>query len=212
LEVTWLGDGCFRLRSRDFTLLFDPPLPGSGVPARSLGEADVIALSDDTVPALPALQGRPRVLSGPGEYEIAGVFITGVRTARPGRRNDGARRNVAYVVEIEELRVCYLGRIESVLTPDQAEDLNDAEVLFVPVGGHGVLDAAAAAEVISLLEPRIVVPMHFRAEGAASERDPLDPFLKQMGVAAAQPVPRLNVTKTSLPLETSVTLLENRRA
>jgi L-ascorbate metabolism protein UlaG (beta-lactamase superfamily) len=177
LEATWLGDGCFRLRSRDITLLFDPP-SGSGVSARSLGEVNIVALSEDTpTPTLPALQGSPRVLSGPGEYEIAGVFITGVRTTRPGRRNDGARRNVAYVVEMDELRVCYLGRLDQVLTPEQAEALNGAELLFVPVGGHGVLDAAAAAEVISLLEPRIVVPMHYRLEGGAGDLDPLDRFL-----------------------------------
>src|SRR5262249_30669123 len=98
-----------------------------------------------------------------------------------------------------------------VLSPDQVEELNRSEVLLVPVGGHGVLDAAAAAEVVSLLEPRIVVPMLYRTELTNATLDPLDRFLKEIGVTEIQPVPRLNVTRTSLPVETSVTVLDYRR-
>jgi L-ascorbate metabolism protein UlaG (beta-lactamase superfamily) len=112
---------------------------------------------------------------------------------------------------MDEIRLCHLGALDQVLLPDQVEELNRSEVLIVPVGGHGVLDSAAAAEVVSLLEPRIVVPMLFRTELSNAALDPLDRFLKEMGVAEAQPVPRINVTRTSLPIETSVTVLDYRR-
>jgi L-ascorbate metabolism protein UlaG (beta-lactamase superfamily) len=211
LEVNWLGEGCFRLRNRDTTIILDPPAATSG--ARSLGEAQIVVVSDDRPAdgAAAGVQGKPRVIAGPGEYEVAGVLITGVRTTSTARRAEAASRNVCFVIEMDEVRLCYLGRLGHVLSPDQVEVLNGAEVLLVPVGGNGVLDAAGAAEIVSMLEPRIVVPMHYQGDGAAAAFDPLDRFLKQMGTGAPQPVARLNVTRTSLPLETTVTVLENRR-
>ena len=112
---------------------------------------------------------------------------------------------------MDEVRLCALGRLDRVLTTEQVGDLNSADVLIVPVGGHGVLDAAAAAEVISLLEPRVVIPMLFRAETTDPEFDPVDRFFKQMGLSETQPVARLVVSRTNLPLETSVTLLDYRK-
>lgn len=214
MDITWHGDGCVRLRNRDTTVLIDPLEPGSAYPTRAIGDASIVLVSDDRgADGYPAgVPGSGKLIQGPGEYEIAGVLVTGVRTSKPVKRGGASgRRNVAYVVEMDEVRVCHLGRLDMVLSPDQVEELNGAEVLLVPVGGNGVLDAAAAAEVVSLLEPRIVVPVHYRTEASTNSLDPVDPFLKQMGTSAPQPQPRLSVTRTNLPLETSVTLLDFRR-
>lgn len=213
MELTWLGHGCFRLKNRDTTIILDPYGPKSGYPPRTFGEADVVTVSHNH-PAhdnVAAVAGKRLVISGPGEYEVAGVLITGVRTFHDAKRGAERGPNTAYVFELDDLRVCHLGDLGHIPTPDQAEALSGAEVLLIPVGGHGTLDAAAAAEVISLLEPRIAVPMHYRTDGTTADLDPLDAFLKQMGVGTPQVTPRLTVTKTSLPMETTVSVLEYRR-
>lgn len=213
MELSWLGHGCFRLKNRDITIILDPFSNESGFSSRGFGEADVITISHDhpTHNNVAAVSGHPRVINGPGEYEVAGVLITGVRTYHDGNKGAELGRNTAYVIEIDDMRVCHLGDLGHVPTPSQAEALNGAEVLLIPVGGHSTVDAAAAAEVISLLEPRLVVPMHYRVEGSESRLDTLDGFLRQMGIAEALPAARLTVTKTTLPLETTVSVLEYRR-
>jgi L-ascorbate metabolism protein UlaG (beta-lactamase superfamily) len=212
LEITWLGHGCFRLKNRETTVILDPFGSETGYSTR-FGDADVVTISHDHAAHnnAGAVGGRPRVISGPGEYEVAGVLITGVRTYHDGSRGSRLGKNTAYVFELDDVRVCHLGDLGHVPTPDQAEALNGAEVLLVPVGGNTTLDAAAAIEVISLLEPRMVVPMHYRTENSAPTLDPLDLFLKQMGIGEPQPAAKLTVTRTSLPLETTVTVLDYRR-
>jgi len=213
VEITWLGHGCFRLKSRDTTVLLDPFDAGSGYNPRVFGEADVVTVSHDHAAHnnSAAVAGNPRVIQGPGEYEVGGVLITGVRTFHDGSRGAALGKNTAFVLEMDEVRICHLGDLGHVPTPDQAEALNGAEVLLIPVGGNTTLNAAAAAEVISLLEPRLVVPMHYRTAASTAQLDALDGFLKQMGLAEPQPAAKLTVTKTSLPLETTVTVLEYRR-
>ncbi|HLZ71110.1 MAG TPA: MBL fold metallo-hydrolase [Dehalococcoidia bacterium] len=213
MEITWLGHACFRLKNRETTIVIDPFGAETGYNPRAIGEADVVIVSHDH-PAhnnAGAVTGKPRVIQGPGEFEVGGVLITGVRTYHDGSKGTKLGRNTAYVVEMDEVRVCHLGDLGHIPTPDQAEALNGAEVLLVPVGGGTTLDAEAAAEVISLLEPRIVVPMHYQTPNATAKLDSLDAFCKQMGLAEPQPTARLNVTKTSLPLETTVTVLEYKR-
>ncbi len=212
LEISWLGHGCFRLKNRDTTIIVDPFDAGSGYSTR-FGEANVVTISHDhpSHSNVEAVAGSPRVISGPGEYEVAGVLITGVRTFHDSKRGAERGHNTAYVFEMDELRICHLGDLGHVPTQAQAEQLNGAEVLLIPVGGHSTIDAASAAEVVSLLEPRLAIPMHYRTESSKGELDDLDLFLKQMGVAAPQATPRLTITKSNLPMETTVTVLDYRR-
>ncbi len=213
MEITWLGHACFRLKNRETTIVIDPFGAETGYNPRSIGEADVVIVSHDH-PAhnnAGAVAGKPRVIQGPGEFEVGGVLITGVRTYHDGDKGARLGKNTAYVVEMDEVRVCHLGDLGHVPTPDQVEALNGAEVLLVPVGGTTTLDAEGAAEVISLLEPRIVVPMHYQTPNTTAKLASLEGFLQQMGLHGAQPAAKLSVTKTSLPLETTVTVLEYRR-
>lgn len=212
MELSWLGHACFRVKNRETTLILDP-YGAQGGGTRGFGEADVVTISHEH-PAhsnVAAVGGKPRVIRGPGEYEVAGVLITGIRTYHDDKKGAERGKNTAYVIEMDELRVCHLGDLGHVPSADQAEELSGAEILLIPVGGGTTIDAEVAAEVISLLEPRIVVPMHYKTDGTSENLEQLDRFLKQMGVGAGQPIGRLNVTKTSLPLETTVTVLENRR-
>src|SRR5688572_23731516 len=161
MEIYWLGHGCFRLKGRDATVVTDPAAPATGYKIGKLA-ANVVTISRNHPENsyLAAIQGEPKVLKGPGEYEIAGVLITAVRTEREpvGDKN----RNVAFVMDIDDVRICHLGDISEVPHADDAEVLSQADVLLIPVGGGSVLNAAKAAETVSMLEPKLVIPMIYQ--------------------------------------------------
>lgn len=211
MEITWLGHGCFRLKGKDSVVLMDPCPKSTGF---TIGrqQATIVTISHyHPEHAYLDVVSAGKQLDAPGEYEIGGVMITGIRTWHDDQKGAQRGPNIAFVVEIDEVRVCHLGDLGHVPTQEQTEALSDIDVLLVPVGGHTTIDAATASEVISLLEPRLVVPMHYATDGATAKLDGLERFIKQMGVSAPSPQPKLTVTKTSLPPDTQVVVLEARK-
>ena len=214
MDLTWLGHACFRLRGKEGVVLMDPCARTTGYNV-SKQTADIVTTSrrDPEHAYTEAVSSDFRLLDAPGEYEVQGILLNAVQTVPPkkGEVRDGAARNIAFVVQIDDLRVCHLGDLDH--TPGQAliEELSDIDVLLTPVGGHGALDAAGAAEVISLLQPRIVVPMRYHTDSAAGELDTLEPFFKQLGRPAPEPLARLSVSRSNLPEETQVTVLDYRK-
>ncbi len=212
MEIVWLGHSCFHLRGRDITILSDPFDRASGY---TLGKvkADVVTVSHDAPDHsnVRAIGGEPKIIDGPGEYEIQGAFITGVATRRDSRKGIPKERNTAYLMEIDDLTVCHLGDIGEILTAEQVEELNSADILLIPVGGLNTINAAQAAEVVSQIEPRIVIPMHFKTEHTTLELEPVAKFLAEMGVKDTTPQTKLTVSKGSLPEEPTVVLLDYSR-
>ncbi len=220
MELTWYGHSCFRMMERGLAAVVTDPYDESiGYPALRL-KADIVTVSHDAPGHnyLDAVKGDKQAITGPGEYEIGGVFVTGLPTTKPGARKKGddaaAKRNTLYVFDFDGLTVCHLGDIDHVPTQAQIEDLGGVDVALVPVGGGGGLNAAQAAEVVSLLEPSIVIPMHYKTEAtaAALKLDPVSKFLKEMGLAAPKPEPSLKITKSGLPNDTHVALLDYKTA
>jgi len=212
MEIVWLGHSCFRLRSREAVVLTDPCSPTSGY---SIGKptADIVTVSHDHPGHnhRNAVAGSPIFIDAPGEYEIAGVFIAGIATFHDGHKGAVRGKNVAYVIEMDDLRLCHLGDLGHLPTPDQVEEMSGVDVLLVPVGGRSTIDAAQAAEVVSILEPRVVIPMHYQTPQAKATLDSLQRFLKEMGLASAEPVAKLSLTRSSLPHEMQVTVLDYKR-
>lgn len=212
LEILWLGHSCFRLKGKDVTVITDPFDKASGY---TLGKqtADVVTISHDAPDHsnYGEIGGEPQMVDGPGEYEIRGALITGVATRRDSKTGVPKERNTAYLMEIDELKICHLGDIGETLTPQQVEQMNSADVLLIPVGGNNTINAAQAAEVVSQIEPRVVIPMHFKTEETPLELEPVGKFLREMGVTDPKPQPRLVVTKGSLPEEPTVVLLDYTR-
>lgn len=210
MEITWLGHGCFRIRAKEATVVTDPCDKNSGY---SLGRptADLITVSheDPSHSAVSAVAGDPRVLSGPGEYEISGASVVGVTTWRGKDKTDG--RNIAFVIELEDLRIGHLGGIGHVPTSDQVEEMGNIDILLVPVGGGGAIDAPPAAETVSLLEPKLVIPMHFSTDVDKHNLDPVDRFLKEMGVKAEERHTKIAVTRSSLPEATQILVLDYKK-
>jgi L-ascorbate metabolism protein UlaG (beta-lactamase superfamily) len=213
MEITWLGHSCFRLRGKDATVLTDPCAKSTGY---SIGKptADIVTVSHDH-PAhnnVGAVAGTPRVVQGPGEFEMSGVLIMGVRTYHDSEKGEKLGKNTAFVFELDDVRVCHLGDIGHVPTPEQVEELSGVDVLLAPVGGGTTISAKAAAETVSLLEPKLVIPMHYQTPATKDDLEPLDRFLKEIGAPKAieEKQPKLSVTKSTLPHETKVMVLDYR--
>jgi L-ascorbate metabolism protein UlaG (beta-lactamase superfamily) len=214
MEITWLGHSCFRLRGRDAAVVTDPCSKDTGY---NIGRpaADIVTVSHDH-PAhsnVSGVAGTPKVVRGPGEFEIADVLIVGIPTYHDSEKGGKLGKNTAYVFEMDDLRICHLGDLGHVPTSEQAEELSGVDILLTPVGGGSTINAAAAVETVSLLEPKLVIPMHYKTPAAKDgELEPLDRFLKEMGAKTAneERQPKLSVTRSTLPEETKVMVLEYR--
>ena len=211
MDLTWLGHSCFRIRSREATVLTDPCPPASGY-AIGKPTADIVTLSHrhDNHSYLKAVAGSPTVLDSPGEYEISGAFVTGISTYHDAKKGEDHGPNIVFIMEMEAIKICHLGDLGHTPTAEQAEEMTGVDILFVPIGGNTTLDGVRAAEVVSLLEARLVVPMHYKTEASKGELEPPDRFLKEMGVTAHEPQPKISVTKNSLPASTQVVMLDYR--
>lgn len=213
MDITWYGLSCFRLVERNqTTVVTDPYSDSIGLPAPKL-KGDVVTISHDALGhnAVDEVKGQEYVLAGAGEYEIGGVFITGIPLHYADEEKGIYHRNVAYLIKYPtDLTVLHLGDLAHV--PDQStiEDFGEVNVALVPVGGGKTLTAGMAADVIALIEPNYVIPMHYAIDGLNVELDPVEKFLKAMGVSRVAEEDTLRVTAGAMP-ETSeiVVLLPN---
>jgi L-ascorbate metabolism protein UlaG (beta-lactamase superfamily) len=218
VDLSWLGHACFRLRGRDVTILTDP-YEGSdwGYPPLALS-ANVVTISNDHPhhAGLSGIDGKPRVLRGPGEYEIGGALLWGVRTHRRAESSNpaGTLRNTAFVIQLEELTVCHLGDLaDAPLNAEELARVKDADVLLIPVGGNCTINATQAAAVVAQVEPKLIVPMHYATDETRGHvaLDEIERFCKELGATEATPRARLSITPASLPSEPTVVLLEKTR-
>jgi L-ascorbate metabolism protein UlaG (beta-lactamase superfamily) len=208
-DITWLGHSCFRIKGREATIITDPYDSKVGY---DLGrpKADIVTISHDHHDHnfVQGIKGEPKVIAGPGEYEISDVLITGIRTYHDEENGQKRGKNTVYLIEMEGVTFCHLGDLGHVLTTEQVEAMEKVDVLFIPVGGFYTINAAQAAEVISELEPKIVIPMHYLTKEVDMPIDPVDKFAKEIGLKNVEPQEKLTVKSSSLPEEMQVVILE----
>jgi L-ascorbate metabolism protein UlaG (beta-lactamase superfamily) len=215
MEITWYGHSCFRLAERSMATVVTDPFDSAvtGYEALKL-KGDIVTVSH-AAPGhgyVSAVKGKSHVLTGPGEYEIGGVFITGVQTNGHNKRDNDEPRNTLYVFDYNGVTVAHLGDLRRVPSQTEIEALGTVHVALVPVGGGGGLNAAKAAEVVSLLEPGIVIPMHYGTPASLLKLAPLSKFLKEMGLAQADQQDMLKITQATVPEETRVVVLKYMRS
>jgi len=219
MEITWYGHSCFRLTERTYASVVTDPYDNksAGYGALKL-KADIVTVSHDAPGHnnSGAVKGTSHVLDGAGEFEIGGVFITGVSTDGGGSAKKKSKadslRNTVYVFDYDGITVAHLGDLQQVPTQSEIESLGTINVALVPVGGGGGLNAAKAAEVISLIEPNIVVPMHYATPASKISLDSLNKFIKEMGLSKPERQSSLKVTRSGLPDETKVIVLEYQKS
>ena len=212
MEITWFGQTCFRLSERGLASLVTDPYPPEVGTTFLRPRANVVTVSHDDPQCryTSGVRGPYRLVDGPGEYEIGGVFITGIPTFADAKRGAQRGLNTVFNYDFDGLTVCHLGRLGHVPTQSQVEDLGAVDVLLVPVGGGGTLTPARASEVISLFEPRIVIPMYYKIRGFEVRLGTLGGFLKEMGLEKVNSQEMLKISRPSLSEETEVVVLEPR--
>ena len=215
MEITFLGHSSFKLKGKTGSVVtdpFDPQMVGlkyAGV------EGDIVTVSHehDDHNRVSLVKGAKKVISGPGEYEILGISILGFPSFHDDRKGSVRGKNTIYVFEIDGLRLAHLGDLGHALSEELVEDLGDIDILMVPVGGEYTIGPDGAANVVSAIEPTIVIPMHFQMPGLKPETfsklTPVDSFLKEVGLTNVN-LPKLILKKEELGEDKKVVVLEKK--
>jgi L-ascorbate metabolism protein UlaG (beta-lactamase superfamily) len=208
VDITWLGHSCFRIKGSQAVIITDPFPPDTGY---TLGKqtADIVTVSHPHPSHSydQGISGQHRLVKGPGEYEISGVLILGIGTYHDSVKGQSCGKNTVYLMEIDGVAICHLGDIGHVLGDEPVEEMGNVDVLMLPVGGVSTINAAMAAEVIRKLEPKVVIPMHYKTPQTSRDLEPVDDFLKEMGQVQVEPRPKFSVTRNNLPLSLQVVIL-----
>lgn len=210
MDISYLGHASFRLKGKTAAVVVDPYGPEVG-PKFPKVESDIVAVSHQHFDhnSIDQVAGEPFVISGPGEYEVKGVEVVGVSSFHDNKQGSERGTNTIYNFRIDRVNVCHLGDLgQTSLTDAQVEEIGNVDVLLLPVGGHFTIDASEANKIASQLEPRIIIPMHFKdSETKVAELAGVEKFLKEIGKESLEPVNKLSVTPDKLPEETQVVLM-----
>ena len=195
-EIRWHGHTCFRIKGKEATIITDPVERSTGF---GMGKqtADIVTLSGDAAGKnLGAVRPEFQVIEGPGEYEMHDVFVTGSRTFQDDQKGTLLGYNTTYLIEVEGLKIGHLGNIGHTLTEAQAETLEDVDILLVPAGGAEGFTYDIAAELVTTLTPKVVIPMRYATEIGDKSLGDLQAFTKKLGVETVEASEKL-VIKTS---------------
>ena len=194
MVITYLGLEAFKVQLGDLVIAYNPISKDSSLKASKFG-SDLVLVSINH-PDMNGIENvtfgekKPFVISGPGEYEIRGIFIKGFPSETSYGK--GKRTNTIYTMSLENMNLCFLGALDSKqLADDTKEALDGIDILFVPVGGEGVLDLHDANKLAVSLEPKIIIPMHY-------DEKQLKLFLKEADALDAKPIDKLTIKKKDL--------------
>ncbi|KKS64486.1 hypothetical protein A3A14_03885 [Candidatus Daviesbacteria bacterium RIFCSPLOWO2_01_FULL_43_38] len=210
MDITWYGQSFFKIKGKTATVVIDPYDPEFvGLKFPKDIEADVVLSTHHHKDHnnTGGVSGSPLVITGPGEYEKSGMSFAGVSVYHDGSQGFERGANTLYHILIDGINVVHLGDLGHVLTDEQISQIEACDILMIPVGSVYTIDAEAAAKVVAQLEPKVVIPMHYKVPGLKFDLSEVDLFLKEMGAENISPVPKLSVTKDKLPEETMVVLL-----
>lgn len=214
MDITWLGQSSFRIKGKSVTVVTDPFSSQTGFKFPKI-EADIVTISHDHEDHNQAksVDGGPKVLVNPGEYEIKEVSVFGIPTYHDAHLGEERGQNIIFVIKIDSIIICHLGDLGHKLTEEQIEQIGSVDILMVPVGGTFTIDAKQAVEVVSSLEPKVIMPMHYKIEGMASslaeKLASVEDFVKEMGTEPIKDS-KYSVTLDKLPLEVQIVVLERK--
>ncbi len=206
MHINYLGHSCFKLQGKDskgdnVTIATDPFDKSYGLRAPSF-EADIITVSHQHKDHnnITAARNQPYVIDTAGEYEIKDVFIQGIDSYHDEKEGEERGSNIIYRINFEDIVITHLGDLGALLNNKQLEFLQGTDILMVPVGGKYTLDAKKAVEVIHQIEPRIIIPMHYKVSGLKIDIDGVDKFIKEIGMKPTEEE-KLKINKKDLPSE-----------
>src|SRR3989344_4698443 len=211
MVITYYGLSCFKIQSGDTVLAIDPYSKESGlVPPRFESHAVLSTHDHDNHNNIEALASKEEdegafKITGPGEYEFRGITVRGIASFHDAKGGKAKGKNTIYVIEMEGMRLVHRGDYgEKELRSEVQEALGTPDILFIPVGGNppagggGTIDAEEAAKLLNQIEPRIIIPMHYKISGLADKLDGVEVFMKEMG-EKVEPAEKLTIKKKDLP-------------
>jgi len=213
MNITWHGQTCFRINSQKnkngtVSILINPFDEGPGFRPPKL-DADVLLLSNIPEQAskgkkLSSIDKNNFLISGPGEYDIKGIYFQGIRA----KSKTGKQETVIYTIKGEEIKICHLGRLgQEELSSEQIEKIGEIDILMIPIGGGDALNVKEAIKIMVQIEPKIIIPMYYQAPEANLPNDKksssLNEFLKNLGIKSLEPLAKLSIKKKDISSEES---------
>lgn len=201
--ITWQGHSCFKIQDKSgpegITVVTDPFDKKIGLKAPNF-EADIVTVSHNHFDHnnVKSLRGKPMVIDCPGEYDFKDILVEGVDSYHDDKNGKERGDNTIFRIEIDDISVTHLGDLGQALDANQLEKLVGTDILLIPVGGKYTIDAKKAVEVISQIEPRIVIPMHYKVKGLTIDIDSVDKFIKELGLPVTREE-KLKISKKDLP-------------
>lgn len=208
MQIIWQGHACFQIaatpaKNSQIRIVIDPYSEEIGFKLPKL-EADIVLSTHSHYDHnnVKAVSGSPFIIEGPGEYEVKGVFVQGVPSWHDEKEGSLRGSNTIYTIDVEDLRLCHLGDFgQTELTSEQLEKIGDVDILMIPVGGVYTVDAKGALKIMSQIEPKITLPMHYALPKLKVKIEGVDKFLKAVGVKRLEPEAKLSIKKKDLSEE-----------
>jgi len=215
MQIIWKGQSCFQIisstgKNNHVSIIVDPYDESIGLRVPKL-EADVLLVTHkhpdhNNIKAVSAVSSaeskNPFLIDGPGEYEIKEVFVQGIPSWHDDKEGKERGENTIYTIETEELKLCHLGDIgQKEITDEQLEQIGEVDILMIPIGGVGTISAKEAVNIMSQIEPKITIPMHYQIPKLNKKIDGVDKFLKAVGVKSVPPVSKLTIKKKDISEE-----------
>ena len=208
MEITWLGHSSVCINSRDEILITDPfDTSHNGMMPSRKPDIVTVSNSDPKYSTTKAISGNPYVVNGPGEYEIGQYYITGIATPLTESTSEEPKINVIYTIRAEGLVICQLGGINQKLTSGQLDQLRQANILLAPIAKSSSLAHENLQEIISAIQPRILIPLEYIEENHDGTPTGLETFLTNTGTTDTIGINRLNIDETKLPAEMKIQIL-----
>lgn len=207
--ISWYGQACVRLQSKESSLVFDPYNSSIGITLPKL-QANIVCVTHDHEDHnnVQGVNGDPFIIDSPGEYEIGGVFVYGMESFHDAKEGKDRGRNIIYGVEFDGIHITHLGDLGTTeLTKEQLEQVEGTDILLIPVGGVYTIDGKEAAKVAQQIEPRIIIPIHYKIPKLKYKLDDANTFLKAIGFSNGKPQDQLKITARDLPQDDTETII-----
>lgn len=216
VDIWFFGQACFKAKGKSASVVFDPyDDAATGLP-KVRTDADIVCIThghpdhNNSSVIKASLEGEePFVISGPGEYEKRGINVIGVASFHDDKQGEERGKNTIYCATVDEINIVHLGDLgQKKLTQEQVEELSICDILMIPVGGVYTIEAKDVPDIIAQLEPKVIIPMHYKLPGLKYDLAPLEDFLKVMGKESAEKVSKYSISRDKLPEEPEVVVLE----
>jgi len=215
MQIIWYGQSCFQIttskgKNHLINIVIDPFDESIGLKVPKL-TADIVLIthSHHDHNNIKAVSGNPFIVNGPGEYEVKGVFIQGIDSHHDSSFGKERGLNTIYIIKTEEMQICHLGDFgQKELTSEQVEQIGNIDILILPIGGVYTISAKEAKGIISQIEPKIIIPMHYQIPKLKIKLDDLDKFLKVVGIKTIEPQNKLSIKKGDLSQEAKIIVLK----